>query len=54
MEEYRMLRGKSDDAVKALAESASYKEIREWFLMTFPAIAEFHMKHAALLAKATA
>ena len=54
MEEYRMLRGKSDDAVEALAESASYKEIREWFLMTFPAIVEFHMKRAALLAKATA
>lgn len=54
MATYLMLRGKSDDAVEALAESASYKEIREWFLMTFPAIAEFHKKRAALLSKAAA
>lgn len=54
MAEFLMLRGKSEDAVEALAESASYKEIREWFLMTFPAIAEFHKKRAALLAKAAA
>ena len=50
MTEYEMLRGKSDEAVEALAESMSYKEMREWFMKKFPAIAEFHKKREAALA----
>jgi len=49
MAEYQMLRGTSDEAQEVQADSASYKEIREWFLNKFPAIAEFHKKRATLL-----
>lgn len=49
MAEYEMLRGLTDEAQEALAESFSYKEIKEWFLNTFPAIAKFHEKREALL-----
>ena len=42
MAEFEMLRGTSEEAKEALADSASYKEIKEWFLKKFPAIAEFH------------
>ena len=44
MAEFEMLRGTSAEAQEALADSASYKEIKEWFLKKFPAIAEFHKK----------
>ena len=54
MGEYLMLRGKSGDELAALAGSASFLEIRSWFLKTFPAIEEFYTKRAALLAKAAA
>ena len=50
MAEYEMLRGISEEAIEALAEPCSYLEIRDWFLKTFPAIAEFHKKREAALA----
>ena len=50
MAEFEMLRGTSTEAQEALADSASYKEIKEWFLKKFPAIAEFHKKREATLA----
>ena len=50
MAEFEMLRATSDEAKEVLAESASYKEIKEWFLKKFPAIAKFHEKREAALA----
>ena len=50
MAEYMMLRGLSEEAEEALAESFTYQEMKEWFLKKFPAIAEFHKKREALLA----
>ena len=50
MAEFEMLRGTSAEAQEALADSASYKEIKEWFLKKFPAIAEFHKKRETALA----
>lgn len=49
MEEYKMLRGKSEDGMEALAVSCSYTEMKEWFFATFPAIAEFHKKREAIM-----
>ena len=49
MEEYKTLRGISDEAQEVLAESLSYKKIKEWFLNKYPAIAEFHEKRESLL-----
>ena len=54
MAEYQMLRGKSDDALEIQAGSASFLEIRAWFLKTFPAIEAFYTKRAALLTKTAA
>ena len=50
MAEFEMLRGISAEENEALADSASYMEIKEWFLKQFPAIAEFHKKREAALA----
>lgn len=50
MAEYQMLRGLSEEAQEALAESLSYIEMKAWFLKKFPAIAEFHNKRAELAA----
>ncbi len=49
MAEYEMLRGKSNAAKDAMAEAADYDMIKEWFLMTFPAISKFHCDREALL-----
>ena len=49
MLEYMMLRGESEEAEEAFAESASYQEIKDWFLETFPAIAEFHKKREKMI-----
>ena len=54
MAEYRDLRGLSDEAKELQAGSASFLEIRSWFLKTFPAIESFYTKRAALLTKAAA
>ena len=50
MAEFEMLRGTTEEAKEALADSASYKEIKAWFLKKFPAIAKFHEKREAALA----
>ena len=42
MTEYQALRGMTAEAKDALAESCSYKEIKEWILNKFPAIKQFH------------
>ena len=52
MAEYMMLRGESEEAKDLQAGSASFLEIRSWFLKTFPAIEDFYTKRAALLGKA--
>ena len=52
MAEYQMLRGESEEAKAINARSASFLEIRSWFLKTFPAIEAFYTKRAALLGKA--
>ena len=52
MAEYLMLRGMTDEAEEALAESFTYLEMKDWFLKKFPAIAEFHKKRESLLAAA--
>lgn len=48
--EYNDLRAKSEEAIELGAESASYKEIKDWFLKKFPAIVDFHKKREAILA----
>ena len=54
MAEYQMLRGESEEAKAIHARSASFLEIRAWFLKKYPAIEEFYTKRAALLAKTAA
>ncbi len=54
MAEYLDLRGLSDEAKELQAGSASFLEIRAWFLKTFPAIEAFYTKRAKLLEKAAA
>ena len=51
MEEYEMLRGISEEAEEACADSLSYHEMKEWFLNTYPAIAEFHNKRKSIMQK---
>ncbi len=50
MAEYKSLRGMSDEAEAACADSLSYGEIKAWFLKEYPEIAEFHKKREAMLA----
>ena len=54
MAEYQMLRGLSEEAKELQAGSASFLEIRSWFLKTFPEIEAFYTKRAALLTKPAA
>ena len=54
MAEYLDLRGLSDEAKELQAGSASFLEIRAWFLKTFPVIEAFYTKRAKLLEKAAA
>lgn len=51
MKEYMTLRGMTDEAEEACAETCSYHEIKNWFLNQYPAIAKFHEKREALLKK---
>ncbi len=51
MGEYNELRANTDEAKELLIESASYTEVVEWFLATFPEIAAYHKKREALIAK---
>jgi len=52
MKEYMDLRAMTDAAEELLAESASYQEMKDWFLDTFPAVIEYHEKRAASIDKA--
>ena len=52
MAEYKDLRGESDEAKDALADSCSYQGIRKWFLEKYPEIAQFHEKRKNLLGAA--
>ena len=54
MTEYMELRGMTEEAEDALLESATYQEMKDWFLDKFPAIADFHQKREELLAKSQA
>ena len=51
MAEYLMLRGLSEEAEEALAESFTYQEMKDWFLKKFPAIKKFHEARAKALAE---
>ena len=51
MAEYLMLRGLSEEAEEALAESFTYQEMKEWFLKKFPAIKKFHEAREKALAE---
>ena len=52
MAKYMDLRGESEEAKDALADSCSYKEIKKWFLEQFPAIKQFHEKRSEMLCTA--
>ena len=52
MKEYQMLRGLTNEAQEALADSCSYQEIKNWFLAKFPAIEKFHSMRQNLLSAA--
>ena len=52
MTEYEDLRGKSDEAQAALADSCSYQEIKKWFLGKFPEIEKFHNMRQKILGAA--
>ena len=45
MAEYLMLRGKTDEAEEALAESFTYLEMKDWFLKKFPEIKQYKENH---------
>lgn len=49
MKKFLDLRGESDEAKEALAESRSYIEIRNWFLSQYSEITKFHSDRIALL-----
>ena len=51
MAEFKMMRGETEEAQEAFAESMSYHDIKEWFFLTYPTIAEFHKKREALAKK---
>ena len=51
MQEFKALRAESEEAKEALAESASYSEIKDWFFAKYPAVAQFHQTHAQMNAK---
>lgn len=49
MKKFLDLRGVSDEAREALAESCSYTEIKNWFLSQYGEISKFHSDRATLL-----
>ena len=51
MGEFKILRGINEDDPEMMTASASFKEIREWFFVTYPEIAEFQKKRENILAK---
>ena len=52
MAEFMELRGVSEEGENALAESAHYQTIKDWFLGKYPEIANFHEKRTALIDEA--
>lgn len=54
MQEFENLTATSEEAIEALAESASYHEVKDWFLAKFPEIKAFHEKRAEILKKISA
>ena len=54
MSEYKGKRALTDEAKEALAVSASYNEIREWFFKKYLAVAQFHKTRAQILAEKVA
>ena len=51
MQEFKTLRAETEEAEEALAESASYCEIKDWFLAKYPVVAQFHQTRAQMLSK---
>lgn len=51
MNEYLELRAMTDEAEDVLLESATYQEMKDWFLEKHPEIANFHEKRAELMEK---
>ena len=51
MAEYLMLRGMTDEAEEALAESFTYLEMKDWFLAKFPEIKQYKEQHAEKVQK---
>ena len=51
MKEFMELRGVSEEGENALAESAHYQTIKDWFLGKYPEIANFHEKRTELMEK---
>ncbi len=54
MDQYKMLTGKSEAGKDAMADAASYADVKEWFLMTYPEIEKFHSDRDVLLEKIAA
>ena len=44
MRAFNTLRGKGNEDIQGVVETASYSEIREWFLSTYPEIAEYNQR----------
>lgn len=51
MQEFKELRAETEEAEEALAVSASYSEIKDWFLAKYPAVSQFHQTRAQMLSK---
>lgn len=49
MNAFNTLRGKGSKDLQGVVETASYGEIREWFLSTYPEIAEYNQKVSDIL-----
>ena len=48
MKDFLDLRGLSDEAIEAMADSASYGEIKAWFFEQYPQIRKFHERRENL------
>ena len=52
MEKFNILRGKVEGEKGEFAESVSYGQIKQWFLLTFPVLTEAHEEAMEILRKA--
>lgn len=52
MRKFNVLRGKVEGDAGQFAESASYGQIKQWFLLTFPVLTEAHEEAMDILRKA--